>query len=317
MALFDHLAMAVDFSEPSRVALKAAFRLAELGGAKKLTVMHSVQQVVLPVGDQPVVKQHLEALRERLHTGARAELEAMCRDLGVPSGTTVDCVIVAGEPTRVIPEAAARLGVTLLAVGTHARKGVRRWLKGSVAESIVRGTKVPVIVMPTGDDGVTPDEELSALLHVVVAVDLHQEAGEVVRVAMGGLRQLKDRKPVVTLMTCEDFEDVATFGEDAEGQDAIDEIRAAMADGANASLVSLAAAHGGDGAIEIRTRVERGDPEDRIHDVADEVGASLIVVGTHGRHLAPFLELGSTTAKVLRSSNVSVLVVPSHPEHHA
>ncbi len=317
MALFDHLAMAVDFSEPSRVALKAAFRLARLGGARKLTVMHSVQEVVLPVGDQPVVKKRLEALRDRIHSSATKQLQAMIDEMGAPEGVTVDCAIVEGAPTRVIPEEAARMGVTLLAVGTHARKGVRRWLKGSVAEAIVRGTTIPVIVMPTGDDGVTPDEEISALLNVVIAVDLHQEAGEIVRVAMDGLRELKERKPVVTLMTCEDLSDVPIVGEDSEGQEAIDEIRDAMADGANAALSVLASANAGDGSIEIRQRIERGEPEERIHAVADELEASLIVVGTHGRHNAPFIELGSTTANVLRTSNVSVLVIPSHPEHRA
>lgn len=316
MALFDHLALAVDFSEPSRVALKAAFRLARMGGTPKLTVMHSVEEVVLPTGDQPVVRARLEALQERIQSSAQKQLDAMIDEVGAPEGVVVETRIVEGAPTRVIPEVCAESGVTLLAVGTHARKGVRRWLKGSVAEAIVRGTKVPVIVMPTGDDGVTPDEELKALLNVVIAVDLHAEAAEVVRVAIEGLRALKKRKPVVTLMTCEDLSDVPIVGADTEGQEAVDEIRAAMAEGARASLAAIAKTHA-DSGIEIQQRVERGDPEDQICAVADEVGASLIVVGTHGRHIAPFIELGSTTAKVLRSSNVSVLVVPSHPEHQA
>ncbi|MEQ9504122.1 MAG: universal stress protein [Deltaproteobacteria bacterium] len=316
MALFDHLALAVDFSEPSRVALKAAFRLARMGGTPKLTVMHSVQEVVLPTGDQPVVRARLEKLKERIQSSAQKQLDAMIGEVGAPDGVTVETRIVEGAPTRIIPEVCADSGVTLLAVGTHARKGVRRWLKGSVAEAIVRGTKVPVIVMPTGDDGVTPDEELKALLNVVIAVDLHAEAAQVVRVAIAGLKSLKNRKPEVTLMTCEDLSDVPIVGADSEGQEAIDEIRAAMAEGASASLEALAAAHANSG-IEIQQRVERGEPEERILAVADEVGASLIVVGTHGRHVAPFIELGSTTGKVLRSSNVSVLVIPSHPEHQA
>ena len=51
-----------------------------------------------------------------------------------------------------------------------------------------------------------------------------------------------------------------------------------------------------------------GRPESEIHRVAEEVGADLIVVGSHGRHGLALL-LGSTANGVLHGANCDVLAV--------
>jgi nucleotide-binding universal stress UspA family protein len=60
--------------------------------------------------------------------------------------------------TRMIPEhgigeqilaLAGSVGADLLVVGTHGARGVERMLLGSVADKVVRGSSVPVLVVPT------------------------------------------------------------------------------------------------------------------------------------------------------------------------
>lgn len=62
-----------------------------------------------------------------------------------------------------------------------------------------------------------------------------------------------------------------------------------------------------------------GDPATAIVEHAREVGADLIVVGTHGRGLARDILLGSVSTKVTHHAHCDVLVVrqpgEGHPEH--
>jgi K+-sensing histidine kinase KdpD len=54
-----------------------------------------------------------------------------------------------------IVQMASDIGADLIVIGTHNRKGVERFLLGSVAESTVRHARCPVLVMPAQDK---PDE---------------------------------------------------------------------------------------------------------------------------------------------------------------
>ena len=56
-------------------------------------------------------------------------------------------------------------------------------------------------------------------------------------------------------------------------------------------------------------RVEEGDPSEVILRVADSIGSSLIVIGTHGRSGIRRLTLGSVAEQVLHGSNSPVLTI--------
>lgn len=57
------------------------------------------------------------------------------------------------DATEGILEEIAEADPTLLVLATHGRSGVSRWLTGSVAESVIRAAKVPVVVVPaTGSE---------------------------------------------------------------------------------------------------------------------------------------------------------------------
>lgn len=47
--------------------------------------------------------------------------------------------------------------VDLIVMGTHGRSGLQRFLLGSVAERVLRGADVPVVLVPPGEK---PDEEM-------------------------------------------------------------------------------------------------------------------------------------------------------------
>ena len=66
---------------------------------------------------------------------------------------------------------------------------------------------------------------------------------------------------------------------------------------------------GRDDVFEVDVRV--GRPEDEIHAVAQTLGADLLVMGSQGLTGIPKMLLGSTAERVLRESNVPVLVTAS------
>ena len=62
------------------------------------------------------------------------------------------------------------------------------------------------------------------------------------------------------------------------------------------------------GIEEANVHVMLGSPASNIRDLAEKIGADLIVVGTHGRHGVGLI-LGSTANSVLHGVNTDVLVV--------
>ncbi|MCA9676924.1 MAG: universal stress protein [Kofleriaceae bacterium] len=61
--------------------------------------------------------------------------------------------------------------------------------------------------------------------------------------------------------------------------------------------------------LQITTRTTLGDVADEILDVARDIDADIIVMGTHGRTGLKHLFLGSMTEKVLREASIPVLTV--------
>jgi len=56
-------------------------------------------------------------------------------------------VLRTGDPRDLIIDVARELGADLIITGTHGRRGVRRALIGSIAESVVRTAPCPVLTI--------------------------------------------------------------------------------------------------------------------------------------------------------------------------
>jgi universal stress protein A len=62
--------------------------------------------------------------------------------------------------------------------------------------------------------------------------------------------------------------------------------------------------------VRVNHHLESGEPASTILRVADEIGAGLVIVGTHGRTGVRHLLLGSVAEKLVRGAKVPVLTVP-------
>lgn len=87
---------------------------------------------------------------EVLYDSAQEQAEtrlADARERAEAAGATVATEIETGRPASVIVQCAENEGVDQVVMGSHGREGVSRLLLGSVAETVVRRSPVPVTVV--------------------------------------------------------------------------------------------------------------------------------------------------------------------------
>ena len=69
------------------------------------------------------------------------------KELGEASGVDVKEVLLEGHPSKEIIDFAENNDIDLIVMGTLGKTGLDRFLMGSVAETVVRNSKVPVLVV--------------------------------------------------------------------------------------------------------------------------------------------------------------------------
>lgn len=134
---WNHILLATDGSVYSSAAVECALALAKEHGTR-LTAVSAVY-----VNDE-FSAQAPDAVRE-LVDKASAGLEVI-RAQGQESGVEVGMVVKEGEPHEVITDLAAELGIDLVVMGSHGRKGLSRLLMGSVTERVIGFAGCPVLV---------------------------------------------------------------------------------------------------------------------------------------------------------------------------
>jgi nucleotide-binding universal stress UspA family protein len=150
MGKWKEVLCALDFSEPSRLAMLEACDLAKRDGAR-LTLVHVLE---LPAGrlsardllapGSPKLVEMTHELERKLETW-RAEAERLVE-------APVAARVLPGEPGAEIPRLAGEEGFDLVVVATHGGHGMKRLLMGSVAERVVREAPCSVLVArPMGE----------------------------------------------------------------------------------------------------------------------------------------------------------------------
>jgi nucleotide-binding universal stress UspA family protein len=90
----------------------------------------------------------LERIKQQTHTWAHEYLESLEADLQ-QQDVLVQKVTIDGRPHTGIAEFAETNEVDLIVMSTRGQSGLSRWLMGSVADRVVRGATVPVLLVRT------------------------------------------------------------------------------------------------------------------------------------------------------------------------
>jgi nucleotide-binding universal stress UspA family protein len=136
----------VDFSESARLGLAHAREFAMAYDAE-LDVLHVVEEAVFPsvYGIDPITP-YLPDVQER----AREALERLTDEV-VGDAVPTNLHVLTGYAARDLIDFAEEHGTGLIAMATHGRTGLERFLIGSVAEKVIRSASCPVFtVKPFG-----------------------------------------------------------------------------------------------------------------------------------------------------------------------
>ena len=212
-----------------------------------------------------------------------------------------ECRIVRGTPAETILEI-SKDGDTLIAMATHGRSGAKRWLLGSVAEKVLRGTTNPLFLVRAASAKSSPQRILNS---IVVPLDGSSLAERMLPTVAKWAHALDVE---VTLIRAFEFPASAYFGseDDLPDYDAFrEEARKEAAEYLKEKADSLIA----EGVRTVSTRTIEGPAADEILSYAQTAPRAVIAMSTHGRSGVRRWILGSVTEKVVRHSDDPVLVV--------
>lgn len=143
MRPFQKILVAVDFSPASDAALEQAARLADAFGAS-VVVLHVYEAPTFVYPALPFLP--LDDISSAIEKNATAGVAAIVKRM-TANGRAVEGLVRQGSAWQRIEEVAAEILADLVVVGTHGRRGVARAIIGSVAERVVRTSRVPVLTV--------------------------------------------------------------------------------------------------------------------------------------------------------------------------
>ena len=286
--MFDDVLVPTDGSDCANVAI---------GYAKDLAERYDATVHVLSVVDSRVLENapHYESVKAE-HVEVVEDLaEGVVEDLA-DTRCDVEYAVRTAVPHTAILRYVREQDVDVIAMGTHGRTGVERYLLGSVTEKVVRLSDVPVLTVPgSDDDAVTyPYEE------VLVPTDGSEGATAAIAPAVDLASTYDARLHALSVV------DTAAMGFDVRSATIVESLEEAAGDAVQAVQTQATAASVG----AVKTAVLQDTPSQGIRSYVDEHDVDVVVMGTRGHTGLERYLLGSVTEKTVRTSSVPVLTVP-------
>jgi nucleotide-binding universal stress UspA family protein len=148
--MLNHVLVPLDGSKLAEAALAYARSLVEPAG--KLTLLNILVVPQYPIydfypGPGSVVQEFDQTLKDMIPK-AKGYLEEIATGLR-NAGLQVDTRVMIGDPAETIVEVGGEIGVNAIAMSTHGRSGLSRWLFGSVTNKVLGASCCPVFVVPS------------------------------------------------------------------------------------------------------------------------------------------------------------------------
>ena len=220
-----------------------------------------------------------------------------------------------GDPAEeIVRYAEEHPRITLIAMSTHGRSGLDRWVFGSVAEKVVQASPVPLLIIRAKDGTPIPQTSDTPIYStIIVPLDGSTFAEQALEHAVP-LATTMQAKLVLVCAVPDNllFGDVLTSFDKQTQWDSEYEIRAAYLQDVKQKLLTHC--------LDVEIQMKNGAPQDVILKTSDQAHADLLVMTTHGRGGLTRLWLGSIATGVVRHASQPVLLVRTkervkEPEH--
>jgi nucleotide-binding universal stress UspA family protein len=141
--MFERIMIATDGSKHSERAAEVGIELARLSGGA-ITVVYVADTGRLSHLPEDMALASIRDLLIKEGQEATDYVEEMARRAGVGSTKKV----IEGNPGEELIKFAEESGIEVVVMGSVGRTGLDKFLLGSVAEKVVRNSKVPVLTVP-------------------------------------------------------------------------------------------------------------------------------------------------------------------------
>jgi nucleotide-binding universal stress UspA family protein len=290
---------AVDFSPDSDRAARLAAELATRSGATLILVHVDPPPLLATTMVEPlfVPPQWLEAVRRRHDHEVQGKLAFLADRLRDASpGLAVERHQHLDEPAPGVVAAARERGADLIVMATRGA-GASRFLLGSVTSKVAQHASCPVLVA----DRLGTSAAAGSFAKVIAAIDYSALSRPIAELAAafvepGGVVELAHvwHEPRLGWL---------------RGHPEREQVVASGLDHASRRLAHFA----GDAQIahhQIERWIGTGNPAAALLDRSEEIGADLVVVGSHDRRGAG-RGLGTVADRLLRHASCALLIVPA------
>ncbi len=293
--MWRNILVPTDFSGAARKALRLASLLAP--SECSVHLMH----VITPVETDPYSPLNLRPeLRERQRLPEEVTqelLEQLSREV---SAATVLAWRRASDVVHAILDYADTIAAELIVMGTHGRRGLKRFLLGSVAEAVVRRAAIPVLTVR--ESIVVPE----AIRHILVPTDFSEASRCALREAARWAAYFHARLTLLHVLT------PALIPIPVAEATAVYDLKSEWHQQLEATL-GLWLERERPSGVEATVRIAEGPVDLTILKQLLQDPAELIVMATHGRSGVTRWLLGSVAERVLRQAPCPVLTLRAAP----
>ncbi|MDH3349358.1 MAG: universal stress protein [Desulfobulbaceae bacterium] len=282
MSKYRKILVAYDGSDSSRTALAVAADL-----AKKDKCWIKVLAVVPPYyGDLELIG--VSKIKETIE-GPGQDILAEAKQLAKDHDVHILTNLEQGEPYDRIVHVADDENCDLIVIGRRGRRHLERELMGGVTARVIGYTKRNVLVVPEGAN--------LSWENILVATDESENSRHAFDLALDIAKERSAQLSAMSVIYTND--ELSAFAPD-HVTEMVQSKRSFHAD-----LKTKAA--GKD--VKLSTYVREGEPHEQITDLANEIKASVIVMGTHGRKGLHRILMGSVTERTIGYSSCPIMIV--------
>ena len=213
----------------------------------------------------------------------------------------IQCSVAPGNPAEAIVDKAAENRQTLIAMTTHGRSGINRWLIGSVADKVLHGAANPLLLVRAGETAAV--QGTAAWQRIIVPLDGSPLAEVVIPHAAALARPLGLEIVLLRVFGVP----TPVFAEDYGPY--VEELWTQLEDEAQKYLAEKKQQLLAQGLTNVASIVTAGFPAEKIIDAAREHKDALVAICTHGRSGVNRFVMGSVTDRVVRHGGDPVLII--------
>lgn len=289
-----------DFSPLSCRLLEKTLELGRLIGAE-IEVFHAVHYPTLVevemTGEEPDIKS-LESLLQTQVAAAVEGTERLGRKVAEPATKLVE-----GPAARSLVQRARELECDLIVMATHGRRGLTRFLIGSVTDEVIRSAPCPVLAVRRPAEW----QGWSQLRRIVVPHDTSEHSQDSLRHALRIARACGASIDLIHVIP----EPIRPSYYAAAAVSEYNVRREELKEATRKELERLLQAAGTDPSQgDVTLHTPAGEPAQEIVALAKQQDSGLIVIATHGLTGLDRLLIGSVTERVIRQADCPVLVIP-------